>query len=588
MKTSHIHLLFLAALCIVPLSPAQSIGAAATSQAPARATLAGIVIKDPSPEPVKKALIELIAENQNTGGDYTAITSADGTFRIEGIVPGRYRLMVERTGFVEAEKHQPRSEGRLITLAAGQELKDVMIRLQATAAIDGRVTDEDGDPLADAQVAVLRQTFTVGRSHWEQIGAQRTNDLGEYRIATLPAGRYYISITPPPDFKSLIEAASNAPSSDTGEQPTKQDCSRHLNENCTSGKQVITSYMTTYYPGVKDRAQAAPVQLRAGEDFPANFSLTPSPTVAVRGSIGRIPAGASAAVMLRTADSNSMLSGGEVRKDGTFEIRDVSPGTYTLLSTVTGASPDVSMARQTVEVGGEDISGLHLVPQPGGEIHGRLRLESKNTVTKIDPGQFFIVLRSADGEDDIAQAFSTGDVTSNLAQVAIDGSFNWKNVPPGRYFVALAADGGASPDWFVKSVMTGGRDVSDSGFNVSGGTVALDVVASGNGTSLDGIVTTHNREPLSNATVVLIPEVRYRSRSDFYRKTVTDQSGRFVLQGIRPGSYTLFALESLDGEEYSNPEFLKNYEGQGRALRLEESEHISLQIEAVPSSEEQP
>ena len=58
---------------------------------------------------MKKALIELIAENQSVGGNYTAITEEDGKFRIEGIVPGRYRLMVERTGFVEVKKdrHAP-------------------------------------------------------------------------------------------------------------------------------------------------------------------------------------------------------------------------------------------------------------------------------------------------------------------------------------------------------------------------------------------------------------------------------------------------------------------------------------------------
>ena len=33
---------------------------------------------DRSMEPVKKALIELIAENQAEGGDYTAVSGADG------------------------------------------------------------------------------------------------------------------------------------------------------------------------------------------------------------------------------------------------------------------------------------------------------------------------------------------------------------------------------------------------------------------------------------------------------------------------------------------------------------------------------
>ena len=181
------------------------------SSASAHALLEGIVTRDPGSEPVKKALIELIAESQNDGANYTALTAADGSFRMENIKPGRYRLFVERTGYQEIDKHHRHTEGRVLTLTAGQEVKDVAIILQAAAVVEGRVTDEDGDPLAEAQVAVLRQTFVQGHSHWEQSGAERTNDLGEYRIAGLAPGKYFVAVTPPPDFRSLIETAGNAP-----------------------------------------------------------------------------------------------------------------------------------------------------------------------------------------------------------------------------------------------------------------------------------------------------------------------------------------------------------------------------------------
>ena len=71
--------------------------------------------------------------------------------------------------------------------------------------------------LLNAQVAVLRQTFVSGRTHFEQVGAERTNDLGEYRVAGLPSGSYYVCVSPPPDFKSLIEAAG-AVGEDAGEE----------------------------------------------------------------------------------------------------------------------------------------------------------------------------------------------------------------------------------------------------------------------------------------------------------------------------------------------------------------------------------
>jgi len=79
-----------------------------------------------------------------------------------------------------------------------------------------------------------------------------------------------------------------------------------------------------------------------------------------------------------------------------------------------------------------------------------------------------------------------------------------------------------------------------------------------------------------------------RGRIDRYRKTIADQSGHFSLHGIRPGDYTLFAWESVDGEAYYNPDFLKMYEGKGSALHLSESEQKSLQLPVIPDVEEQP
>ncbi|MGA8198422.1 MAG: carboxypeptidase-like regulatory domain-containing protein, partial [Candidatus Sulfotelmatobacter sp.] len=80
------------------------------SSASAHALLEGIVTRDPGSEPVKKALIELIAESQNDGANYTALTAADGSFRMENIKPGRYRLFVERTGYHEIDKRHRHTE----------------------------------------------------------------------------------------------------------------------------------------------------------------------------------------------------------------------------------------------------------------------------------------------------------------------------------------------------------------------------------------------------------------------------------------------------------------------------------------------
>jgi hypothetical protein len=556
---------------------AQSPSADATSSSsstapeghPAKAVISGVVTKDPGGEAVKKALIELIAESQNEGGNYTALTGLDGSFRIENIVPGRYHLFVERPGYQEIDKRRHRTEGRVLALAAGQELKELAIRLQAAAVIDGRVTDEDGDPLAEAQVAVLRQTFVSGRSRWEQVGAERTNDLGEYRVGSLAAGSYFVSVTPPPDFRALIEVSSAAVV---------------VRQNAPASDKAATAYQTTYYPGTRDRGQALPIQLHSGDDFPVNFSLTPSPSLTIRGSVVSLPPGATATIMLQSKDFNLALNGAEMRKDGSFEIRDVSPGSYSILATVEN-TPVPMTARQALQVTSANVEGVRLAPQAGGTIRGRLRMES-SVAARPDPSQMFLLLHSADGDDEGLGAFILGDGFDNVAHVNADGSFEWKNVPAGHYSVQIS-DASATPDWFLKSVAAGGRAVPDDGLSVSGGTIAVDVVASGNGGVAEGVARNQKDEPVADAVIVAVPEARLRSHPERYRKAVSDQSGRFSLRALPPGDYTLFAWESVDGEAYYNPEFLKSYEGQGKALHLTEGERKSLQLSVVPSSEEE-
>ncbi len=545
---------------------AQSAPADASSGAThsGRATLSGSVIKEPGSDPVKKALLELIAESQSDGQNYTALSGADGSFRIENITPGRYHLFVERAGFQEIDRHHRKTDGRVLTLAAGQDLKELSIRLQAAAVIEGRVTDEDGDPMADAQVAVLRQSFASGHTHWEQAGAERTNDRGEYRIAALAAGHYYISVTPPPDFRSLIETTNHGPATSSS----------------GNSNPPAASYQTSYYPGTADRAQAVPVALHGGEEFPANFSMTPAPSLSIRGSVVNLPANTSAAIMLQSKDFGLVLNGAEMHADGSFEIRGVSPGAYTIVASVENGSAAL-IARQSVQLTNVNLEGLRLAPQSGGLIRGRLRMESG----KSDPSQVFLILRAADGDDDMS-ALGQGEGFSPVAHVGADGSFEWKNVPPGNYSVEIS-EASTMPDWFLKSVTAGGHDGLESGFNVSGGAVTLDLLASGNGAVVEGVVTGAKDEVVADAAVIAVPGLLLRNHPERYRKAVTDQRGRFSLRGLPPGDYTLYAFDSLEGDEFYNPEFLKLYEGQGIALRLNEGERKNLRVKSV-ASEDQP
>ena len=545
------------------------LGAGALAQSatnpPARATVEGLVTRDPDGTPVKKALIELIGENQAEAGDYTTMTGPDGLFRLENIIPGRYHLFAERTGLLDTDKQRGRNEGRLLTITAGQEVKNIHLRLQAAAVVRGRVTDEDGDPLANAEVTVFRQTFVGGHNRWEQAGAERTNDLGEYRVANLPAGNVYISVNPPPDFRSLIEASGAANHDD---------------------KRPSTTYQTEYYPGTADRSQAAPVQLHAGDDFPADFSLNLSPSLSIRGSVVNLPPHATASIMLQSRDFSVIMTGAELHKDGSFVFHDVSPGNYTIMASVEGSQVPMT-ARQLLQVGSANVEGLRLSPQPGATVQGRLHFESRNQM-RFDPERVFLTLQMVDAAEESDTASVLRESFSNITHVAADGSFQWTDVPAGNYYVQIVGDGETNGGWYLKSVSSGGRDINDAGIAVNGGAVTLDLVASANGGVADGVVVNSKGEPFANAIVVAVPDQRLRGRVDHYRQTTADQTGHFSLHGLRPGDYTVYAWESIEGEAYYNPNFVKTFEGQGSILHVSEGDHNSMQVQLILGNDDQP
>jgi hypothetical protein len=287
--------------------------------------------------------------------------------------------------------------------------------------------------------------------------------------------------------------------------------------------------------------------------------------------------------MLQSRDFNLVMNGAEIRKDGTFVIHDVSPGSYTIQATVEGSTVPMT-ARESLQVGSANVEGVRLAPQPGASVRGRLRLDGGNK--GLDTERVFLQLEPADNEDE--GTLAGGDRYSNITRAASDGSFEWPDVPPGRYYVQMVGNSGSNEDWFVKSVEASGRDVNDAGFSVNGGLIVMDLVVSGNGSVVDGVVTDSAGQPVSNAVVVAVPEVRWREREDRYRQAVSDQKGRFGLHGVRPGDYTLFAWESVESDACFNPEFLKTYEGQGIPVRVHEGERKAVRLTALQSQEDAP
>jgi Carboxypeptidase regulatory-like domain len=356
-----------------------------TSPAAKTSSLAGTVVKEPGSEPLKKVLVQVVAENQKDGGNYTTSTDANGHFRVENVTPARYRIFVERTGFAGVNPHGFKSDVNVVTIQAGQSIDDLLFRMLPTAVLSGRITDEDGDPMSDVRVVALKKVpGKVGR---EGTGTTATNDLGEYRLAGLFPGQYWIVATPPPDYRDYEKQADKSPSSNT---QTDRDSMR---------------YLTTYYPGTLDGSQASPLTIKAGDEMPVNLTLTPMRTYSVRGAVAGVIIGQkiigqkingqkpSVELISKTGDS---YHANEIGPDGEFEIRGVGPGSYVLVAWTETGSQSLAM-HQNINVVAADVEGLKLALLPSFTISGHLRIEGSATSSVT---QYVANLRQADPIED--------------------------------------------------------------------------------------------------------------------------------------------------------------------------------------------
>jgi hypothetical protein len=236
------------------------------------------------------------------------------------------------------------------------------------------------------------------------------------------------------------------------------------------------------------------------------------------------------------------------------------------------ALASMTTAIQPVEVSGADIENL-AIPMGGGiTIPGRIQVEG------TAPPAF--------GFDRIALALTptSGVVTlGSLLQVArpaSDGAFSLEKVNAGEYRFGIQ---GLPPAMYVKSARFDQTDILASGFTVtdrSPGT--LQVVVSANAGQINGNVVDKDTKPVRGIPTVLIPD-RNRDRHELFKFAQTDQNGHFIMNGISPGDYKLFAWEDIEPFSYFDPDVLKQFEDNGKPIHVVETTKDSYDIKLIPA-----
>src|SRR5436190_10591463 len=91
--------------------------------------------------PLSKATVELRTDDNENRLLETITTEDDGRFTFQNIRPGRYRLLVNRSGYYRPPL--------MLTIAAGQPSKQIQLPMTPASAISGRIVDYKGEVLGN-------------------------------------------------------------------------------------------------------------------------------------------------------------------------------------------------------------------------------------------------------------------------------------------------------------------------------------------------------------------------------------------------------------------------------------------------------
>lgn len=551
---------------MIILALAVPLAAQTTPEDPPPATIEGSVINIQNSRTVPRASVTLM--RVKGVGSKSQRCDSSGHFIFQNVEPGSYRLSAQRQGFfsdASKREYQP-----IIEVAAGEHVKNMPVRLMPAAVVSGEALDEYNDPVPDVGIRLLVVQMKLGQMYLRVAGKAITDDRGQYRVAGLHPGKYYVVAEYKPNNANL-EALKSMIAEKLLERrqviTTKNDA-LYFDAPQESGEPAYT-YAPLFYPATSDFQQAQALRLNPGDEVAANFLLISAPVVSIRGKVvngltGGPPAGASVAAFWTAYMEGEGLPAQVSAEDGTFEIRGVAPGTYTLRADFTQDKQNFE-GEQTVEVGNEGAQNVQIATLPDFTAAGHVTIAG----TPDHPPRRVLIEFAGEG------------LTPRVRAAASFPEFKFEaQLRPDRHYYARALN--LPQDYYLKSVAISGHEMSPNDVLVSGTRGDMEVTFSAAGAQVEGVLYDSKGEP-TRGSILLVPDVPQPGPPDLYRRTSADSKGKFTLHGVAPGSYRLLAVESVNLDtEINEPDFLRTIGNRGQNLSVEENGKytVSLKLES--------
>jgi protocatechuate 3,4-dioxygenase beta subunit len=484
-----------------------------------------------------------------------ATTDPQGRFEIKELPAGRYTVSALKAGFVTLQygQRRPSESGTPIDLGEGQILEKLVIGLPRGSVISGRITDEFGEPLANAMVTALRYGYAAGSKRLMPGGGQNsrdtTDDQGHFRLFGLAPGEYVVS--------AALRAAGEV----------------------TDPAGEATGYPPTYYPGTANVAEAQRVNVAIGqEQNSVSFGLIATRLVRVSGAAIDSQGAPVRGGMVMLAPAGARVGGGalmqmttaRISESGQFRLANVAPGRYLAQVRMMrggrgamAAEGPGEFGRQEIAVGTDDVDGVVIVTGPGGRVTGAVTLDGQSSIRAQQ-----VQVGARLGEPEQAMPGAAGGNT----RLNDDWTFEINGLFDARLFRV-----GVPQGWTLKSVTLNGQDITDTPIEIPAGETipGLQIAITDKLTNLSGRVTDSRGNTITDVTVVVFPaeESRWTYQSRFVKTARPGQDGQYLVSALPPyDRFLAVAVQGLEDGQAGDPEFLARIRNQGTEFSLTDSE----------------
>lgn len=515
--------------------------------------LSGVVVNAVSGAPVPYALVQI--------GQDAKLADQNGTFRFEALPYSGASVIARKPGYFNEQELADNSfQPEAIKLSG--ETTSLTIRLTPEAVISGHVTNPQGDPVEHLPIGIKFSHIVQGRRMWEQRVSGETDEDGNFRIAELKPGTYYVAAGP--SYRPRIASST--------ETETNYD-----------------GYPRQYYPGVSDLSSAAPFRVAAGQHVSIEFSAKPAPAYRVSGVIAGYSAKTGVGLSLVNQDGESGIGAGVDARSGRFEFFPVPPGRYTLQANSWDRTGPQLSAQVPISVT-HDLRDVRIALQSAPAIP--IILDTEFTKPESAPQSIGFSTSSGSGPGNVI----TGSLLGNLRLVSRtppyqqyqamreqnsnDPRFLFRGIMPGSY--DAVAELGSST--YVASMSCGGVDLLREPLVVTAGSDAQPIEATlrDDAASLRGSVKSEAQAADPQARVLVLPEGR---PTQTLQALPVGRDGSFQLQNLPPGDYEIFAFDRLDGIEYQNREALSKFESQAAHVTLSANQEARVTVDLIRMAE---